>query len=335
MMAEALGVLMIGGTGFFGKATVRGLLRRGHAVTLFTRGKSQPEFWPQVDSIQGDREDHLLFRKLLEGREFDVVIDNIAYTGEEVKTAVEVLSGNIGHYILCSSGSVYQDYGDLRQWRLYHEDEVDLTFTGDNAYSEGKRGAELALWSIPQDSRPFPFTIIRPPVVEGPGDRSGRSWFWIQRIADGQPVLVPRTFPTPIFRNAYSEDVADAFVAAIANPRAFQKAYNVGSEELFSLEDYVVSIARAMGKEVAMADPPFEWVHSQPGLSTYNPPFAKERFVMDIGRAKEDLGFHPTPFPEWLKSTVEWFLEDYRGADSEDYDKRHAEVRAAEAWLST
>jgi len=196
----------------------------------------------------------------------------------------------------------------------------------------GKRAAELTLWSTLKGQRPFPFTVIRPTVVEGPEDPSGRAWFWVQRVADGQEVLVPQTVPTTIFRHVYVDDVAEAFVRATLNPRAFWKAYNVAGEEIVSLEDYARVIAHELGQEAAIASAPLKRIQRRPDLSDFQAPFVGERFVPDIARVKEDLSLELTPLGSWMRQTASWFVENCR-EDSKGYDKRAAEVAAARTWL--
>ena len=218
---------------------------------------------------------------------------------------MRAFAGHIGHYLLCSSGAIYRDYSDWRQYRPVYEGNADLTYTGDLAYPEGKRAAEQVL-SLGATN--VPFTIMRPSVVEGPEDPSGRTWFWIQRVADGHALLVPMTSPTSIFRHVYVEDVAEAFIRALANPVAFHKAYNLAGEEFLALEDYVQALADALGRDVRIVRVPVDWLRRQPGLSGYQAPFVGERFVQDIARVKHDLQIECAPLEVWLKDTVQWFV---------------------------
>src|SRR5512140_3406795 len=179
-------VLVIGGTRFFGRLIVRKFLDRGDDVTVLTRGAVQPDFWDKVGHITAERSDHTDFERKLRGRTFALVVDNIAYNRADVESALRAFRGSAGHYLLCSSGSVYREYDDLRQLRIHREADADLDFKGDLAYSEGKREAEKVLREL--SSSDLPFTIIRPPVVQGPFDPSGRGWYWLQRVADAREV---------------------------------------------------------------------------------------------------------------------------------------------------
>ena len=100
-------VLIIGGTFYFGKHVVRLLLERGDQVTLFTRGRSRPDFWSDIRHILGDRRDSDDFTAKLSGKSFDAVIDQIAYRREDITATLCALRGNVGKYVLTSTISVY------------------------------------------------------------------------------------------------------------------------------------------------------------------------------------------------------------------------------------
>ena len=108
-------ILMIGGTSFFGKEIVELALEAGHEVTIFSRGNARPDFWDRVAHINGDRNDSADFATKLAGKQFDVVIDNIAFNGEHVATTLAALRGNIGRYILTSTTAVYIGAGPFDQ----------------------------------------------------------------------------------------------------------------------------------------------------------------------------------------------------------------------------
>jgi len=324
-------VLVIGGTRFFGRRIVEKLLEKGDRVTIFTRGGSRPGFWSRVRAIMGDRSDHGAFEAAFGDETFDVVIDNIAYNRKDVESAVRVFTGRAGHYVLCSSGSVYRDYEDFRQLLPRPESDADLDFKGDLDYSEGKREAEKVLVeSAERAGAPsLPWTIVRPPVVQGPFDPSGRAWYWIQRVADGKEILVAETVPSTIFSLGYSGDLAEGFILAAGNPKAYSNAYNIAGAEIFSMEDYVRAVARVLGREVRTASAPLSVLRKEQGLESYEPTLVEMRFVMDITAARRDLGFTPTPAAEWLAETARWFLNDYRGDDSAGYAARDHEVEIA------
>ncbi len=257
----------------------------------------------------------------------------VAYNREDVEFFVKTLGGTTGHYLLCSTGAVYRDYSGWDQFRLVEEEEADLTWEGDGSYCEGKRKAELVLWSLRDEERAFPFTILRPSVIEGPRDMSGRTWFWIQRITDGEALLVPRTAPSTIFRHVYVDDVAEVFAKSVGNSSAFNQAYNVAGQEILTLEDYVRAISEVVDREAKIVSAPIELIRKQVGLSGFECPFVGERFVMSIDKAKRELGYRPDHLSKWLKSTVRWFLDEYQGPDSNEYDKRAFEVKAAQNLL--
>ncbi|OGG49004.1 MAG: hypothetical protein A3F84_14300 [Candidatus Handelsmanbacteria bacterium RIFCSPLOWO2_12_FULL_64_10] len=99
-------VLIIGGTRYMGRIAVLRLLERGDRVTVFSRGNVRPEWWDRVDHITGDRKDRADFSGKLRGRAFDAVIDTQAFEKGDVESAAEVFRGNVGRYLMVSTGSV-------------------------------------------------------------------------------------------------------------------------------------------------------------------------------------------------------------------------------------
>lgn len=314
-------LLVIGGTQFFGKHFVEAALARGDDVTVLSRGQKRPAFWNQITHIGADRNDHAAFAAAMRGRTFDVTIDNIAFTRKDVETAMAAFRGRVGHYILTSSGSVYPDFTPPEIYRPISEEAADLTIRGDLPYAEGKRECEQVL----HEQSDLPFTIIRPPIVQGPDDASLRGWFWYQRVADGGPVLVPDRHPHPIWRQAFSRDIAGAFLLAAGNQAAFGNTYNIASEEILVLDEFVRLAADILEKP----DPVI--VVSREVLKQEAPWYAPtyvHRFVMDISRIKTDLGFTPTPYGGWLNETVRWHLSAGL-RDSAGYDNRADELSLA------
>ena len=99
-------LLVLGGTKFLGRAVVEAALARGDEVTLFNRGQTGTELFPEVEKLRGDRDGDLA---ALEGREWDAVIDPSGYVPRIVRDSAELLRGSVGHYVFVSSGSVYAD----------------------------------------------------------------------------------------------------------------------------------------------------------------------------------------------------------------------------------
>ena len=107
--SKPLDILVLGGTGFIGPHMVREALRRGHSVTLFNRGRTNNELFPDLETIKGDRGGDL---SMLEGRKWDAVIDNSGYVPRHVQNSAKTLAPNIGQYLYISTISVYDSYAE-------------------------------------------------------------------------------------------------------------------------------------------------------------------------------------------------------------------------------
>src|SRR2546423_15335405 len=99
-------LLILGGPRFLGRALIDAALERGHELTLFNRGQTNPELYPEVEKLRGDRDGGL---SALEGREWDAVIDPSGYVPGVVRASAQLLRGSVGHYVFVSSASVYPE----------------------------------------------------------------------------------------------------------------------------------------------------------------------------------------------------------------------------------
>ena len=215
-------ILIIGGTRYMGRMAVHKLLERGDRVTVFSRGNARPEWWDRVGHIQGDRNDRSDFKAKLKGRSFDAVIDTQAFRKEDVESAAETLRGNVGRYLIVSTGSVYLggklDFSTHCPFRESDVDWSSLDYTypeGEDPYGVGKRHCEKWL----QENSRVPYTVVRVPAVMGWGDPTGRMWWWVQRALDGRGVVIPMEDRAP-FRTLYFEDAAENFIRAVDAPDA-------------------------------------------------------------------------------------------------------------------
>src|ERR671917_1475666 len=162
-------LLILGGTLFLGRHIVESALRDGHEVTLFNRGQSHPELFPEVEKLRGDRDGAL---DALRGRSWDAVIDTSGFVPRVVRASAELLAGRVGRYVFISSISVYPDHSrpvdeDSPVGRL--EDESVEEVTGET-YGPLKVLCERAA----EEAMPGRALVIRPGLIVGPLDPTDR-----------------------------------------------------------------------------------------------------------------------------------------------------------------
>ncbi|MBL0211308.1 MAG: epimerase [Holophagaceae bacterium] len=194
-------ILILGGTGFLGPATVEAALARGHQVTIFHRGKTRPGYFKgKVTELNGDR-DPLKGEglKALGDGAWDAVIDNSGYYPRIVKASAELLAPKAKQYLYISSISCYKEpnpeNGD--------EDAPLATMADPAAETMGKDyanyGALKALCEqAAETAMPGRTAIIRPGYIVGPDDPSGRFTYWPVRFDRGGEVAVPGNATDPL-----------------------------------------------------------------------------------------------------------------------------------------
>src|SRR6188474_2086031 len=102
--ARRLRILILGGTGFLGPHVVETATSRGHTMTLFNRGKTNPDMFPGLEKLRGDRKQDI---SSLAGRKWDAVIDTSGYLPADVERTATLLAPNVGQYVFISTTSVY------------------------------------------------------------------------------------------------------------------------------------------------------------------------------------------------------------------------------------
>ncbi len=325
-------VLVIGGTRFLGYHLVRELLKSGHKVTLFNRGKTPDDFGQAVERVRGDRTRRGELRRQFENREFDVVIDMIAYRREETEEAVETFSGRVGHFIHISTGSVYivtRDYPCPLRESDFSREVISRPAGQDDwwVYGVNKRDCELVLREA-FETTGFPATIFRLPIVIGERDYTLRAYSYFLRVADGGPVLLPDAGMN-VFTHVYQADVIRTIARNLLNRKTFGEAYNLAMEEIVSLRGFVQETAAVLGKKVELVDIPGRFLESLPPGTSISPFSNRRPFVLAVNKAREDLEFRSTPFRDWLARTIDWFFTEYRGEPPANYRWRPLEVEIA------
>jgi 2'-hydroxyisoflavone reductase len=178
-------LLVLGGTKFLGRAAVGSALERGHQVTLFNRGETNPELFPEAEKLRGDRDGDLA---ALEGREWDAVIDPSGFVPRVVRASAELLRGAVGHYVFVSSISVYREpyEPDFDEGAPVFEVEPK-TESVDEEYAELKAACERVL----EEALPEAHASVRAGLIVGAHDPTGRFTYWPLRVAAGGDVLAP------------------------------------------------------------------------------------------------------------------------------------------------
>jgi 2'-hydroxyisoflavone reductase len=190
-------ILIIGGTRFLGRHLVDSALARGHEVTLFNRGKSNPDLFLNIETILGDRE-HDLDKLTQVGREWDAVIDTSGYVPRIVRLSAQSLEGSVKRYVFISSISVYASFSkvgiDENDPVGKIEDESFEEITGES-YGPLKALSEKAVQEVFGENRSL---IIRPGLIVGPNDPTDRFTYWPVRVARGGDVLAPEKPDVPV-----------------------------------------------------------------------------------------------------------------------------------------
>ena len=324
-----LRILILGGTGFVGPNQVRSALARGHEVTLFNRGITNPELFPDLETLIGDRDGDL---SALEGRTWDVVIDNSANLPRWVRLSAEALRGSVGKYLFVSSTGVYIPYltTDIREGA-----PVDTIDDPETEVVDGRTFGALKALAEHEARATFPDThlVLRPTYIIGPGDPTDRYSYWPVRLARGGEVLAPGTPDDPM-QHVDVRDLAAFMIKSLEDDLA--GTYNVvGPREPLTMGGLLERTRAAVGSDATLTwvDAAFLEEQGLSALTYWTEPAGDYLGMMQVNGDKAfDAGFAMRPLEETARDTLEWF--NSRDAERQELRsgltaEREAELLAA------
>jgi nucleoside-diphosphate-sugar epimerase len=313
-------VLVIGGTGFIGPYVARRLATRGLRVSVYHRGKTTAELPPEVVHILGERDQLYDRRAELAELAPDVVLDMRPLIERHAELVMATFRGTAQRVVAISSGDVYRAYGVLRGSEPGPPDRVPLRedaplrstlypYRGPTPRPTDDPTAWTDLYDKILIERRvladplLPGTVLRLPMVYGPGDDAHRLFPYVKRIDDGRPViLVDEQAADWRWTRGYVEDVAAGIVAAVLSDRAVGRVYNVGESEALSERSWIEAIGRAAGWRGEIVGLPREFVPSPQPAFNY-----AQNLITDTSRIRAELGYCETlSLDERLARTIAW-----------------------------
>ena len=323
-----LRILILGGTGFVGPNQVSTALAHGHEITLFNRGRTNPELFPDLETLIGDRNDDL---SALEGdREWDVVIDNPANLPRWVRTATEVLAGRVGKYAYVSSTGVYVPYLTTD---ITEDAPTDTIEDPETEVVDGRTfGALKALCEdATREAFPENHLVFRPTYIVGPGDPTDRFTYWPVRLGRGGETLAPGD-PADPMQHVDVRDLSAFMIDAIEND--LTGTLNVvGPREPLTMGGLLERTRAAVESDATLVwvDAEFLREHGHFAVTYWTKPEGDYLGMMQVnGDRSFAAGFDPRPLEETARDTLAWFsLEEPRELRSGFAPEEEAELLAA------
>jgi 2'-hydroxyisoflavone reductase len=293
-------LLLVGGPRFLGRAIVDSALARGHELTLFNRGRTNPDLYPEVERLVGDRASDLA---VLGGRSWDAVIDTCGYLPDDVRASAHALAGS-GLYCFVSSVSVYADF------TVPVDEDSPVAELGDLARDEVTNESYGALKALCEDAVRDEFgeraLVVRPGLITGPYDPTGRFTYWPHRVARGGEILAPAPPDAP----TQSIDVRDlAEWIVVSCERRLGGVYNA-THPGFSWQALLDTCIRVAGSDagITWVAPEFlveqevgEWMELPLWITDPSLTYADR---VDVGRAL-GAGLAFRPLEETVRGTLE------------------------------
>jgi len=305
-------VLFIGGTGIISTACTQLAAERGIDLTLVTRGRSGAKLPESVKTLNVDMEDAAGVSQALASHEFDVVVDWIAFTPEQIERDIKLFRGRTGQYIFISSASAYQK--PSRHYLITESTPLANPFW---QYSRDKIACEDRLMRAYREED-FPITIVRPSLTYGDTQITlainswEKSYTAVDRMRRGKKVIVPGD-GSSLWVITHNSDFAKGLVGLLGHPQAIGHAFHITSDEVMTWDQYYEIVAEAAGVEAEIIHIPSDFIGAcfPDKLGGLKGDKAVS-VVFDNTKIKRFVpGFCATvPFAAGIRRTLEWFDGD-------------------------
>jgi nucleoside-diphosphate-sugar epimerase len=306
-------VLVIGGTSFIGRHLVKELCDAGHDVAVMHR-KETHGLPRRVENLTADRNDAESVQQALDERRFDVVYDNVydwerGTTAAQVEATIRAVGDRLHRYIFMSSVAAYGD-------GLNHKESDPLApdYHAD-PYAGNKATTERLLFRMHAQTG-LPLVTFRPPFVYGPHNPYYREAFFWDRLRAGRPIIIPGDGHR-LMQFAYVNDVVEALVRSMEEPRAVGEAFNMGDTKPLTQVEVVERLAKAANTEANLVRIPRDVIQQAGGNAMQEPFYFGEYFdmppiTMNIGKVTRLLKMKLTPFDVGLKETYRWYTRNVK-----------------------
>ncbi len=328
-------VLVIGGTGPTGLPLVRGLVARGHAVTILHRGRHERAETPErVRHVHVDPYDERALAAWAADQSFDLVL---AMYGR-LRSIARTLRGRAGRFLSVGGVPAYRGWMNpcLAPDGLpvpVAEDAPLVRVPDDDEKGYRIARTEEAVFDAHPDA-----THFRYPYVYGPYQLAPREWCIVRRVLDGRSRIVVPDGGLTLHHHGYTENLAHAILLAVDHPETSRgTVYNVGDDDVLSIRQVVELVAAALGHAFELVSMPYDL--AVPARPLLMQPLPSHR-VLDLTRIRRDLGYHDLVAPrDALAHTAQWLAQHppERGGVEEQvltdpFDYR-AEDELIDAWL--
>ena len=318
-----MNVLVIGGSRFIGPPVVRRLIAYGHNVTLFNRGQSPTSTPQEVNTIKGDRRNLAQFVAALRQTNPDVVLDMIPVIESDATEIMEAFRGFAKRIVSISSMDVYRAFGRILGTETGDVENEVLTEESPlrkNLYpyrGEIQRGNDdpnrlldhydkIPIEHIVLSDKELVGTVLRLPMVYGPGDYQHRLYGYLRSMVDKRDfILLEDGLAGWRSTRGYVEDIADAIIKAVVDDRTASEVFNVADSKFHSEREWEELIAKAMNWHGEIRTIPSDAL-PESLRSNFD---TRHHLMVDSSKIRNTLGWsHRTDLIAAIQNTAEYEL---------------------------
>ena len=304
-------VLILGGTRFIGRVFLEELLKgeTDYDITLFNRGTTNADLFPQLRRITGDRRTEDI--QQLGKENWDIVVDFSSYFALPLERLTDTLKGKVGRYIYISTGSVYESAETTSETftetsPVHTYTDADKVDTSMQTCGKRKKACDDVLLKYKE----LDTIILRPSIVYGRYDYTDRHYYWMYHLQHQSQVLLPENGKT-LMAFTFVEDLAHIIIQSMKIEK-HNTIYNTTTHPIIDLKTLVQTTALALKKEVDLIPVSAEYLEQQAIQQHQDIPYWVANyngFMKENHKIIQDYGIIFTPLLESLERTIEYYQQ--------------------------
>ena len=299
--------LFIGGTGVISSACSQLAIEYGIDLYLLNRGLSKRPVPKGAKVFLADIRDPSLVESVIGSKNFDVVVDWVAYTPQHIETDLKLFSGHVGQYIFISSASAYQ----TPPLSLPVTESTPL-FNPFWEYSRNKIACEERLMNAYREHG-FPATIVRPShTYDSTLLPMHGGYTVVNRMRIGKPVIVHGD-GTSLWVLTHHRDFAKGFLGLLGNPHAIGDTFHITSDEILTWNQIFKTIAKAASVDARIVHIPSDFIaRFDPRWGSSLLGDKSHSMIFDNSKIKHLVPDYVarTPFARGAEEIITWYDED-------------------------
>lgn len=296
-------ILILGGTNFIGRLLTESLIKTDHDITLFNRGKTNSELFPEIKKVIGDRETNDIEK--ITNQNWDIVFDLSCYYPNSLEKLLNSLKGKVGKYVFVSTVSVYDTNNQLainENEKVFSCNESEKTNTLMYTYGNRKAECERILLAHSDLAK----VILRPAVVYGKYDYTDRFYYWIYHVVKQNKILFPENGLNSLINFTFVEDLVKTMIYSGFHQMQ-NEIYNVTTHDQVNISKIINTVSGILNKKVELVNASNQFLNDNQIKVWSDIFYLPYNMFYDNSKILNQINFSFDSFEKSVEKTIDYY----------------------------